>query len=132
MSVTQEMLRTNPAQPGYPAEDLTACIDACLECAQACIACGDACLAEEMVAELRRCITIDLGCADLCEATAAILSRQSEYEANLSRAALEACREACRICASECESHADMHEHCRICAEACRRCEQACAQLLDA
>jgi hypothetical protein len=32
----------------------------------------------------------------------------------------------------ECELHADMHEHCRICAEACRRCEQACQELLAA
>lgn len=103
-----------------------------LACAQACIACADACLGEEMVAELRRCITVDLGCADLCEATGAILSRQTSYDAGLSRAALEACREACRICADECERHAEMHEHCRICAEACRRCEQACAALLAA
>ena len=36
----------------------------------------------------------------------------------------------CASCATECEAHADMHEHCRICAEACRRCEQACADLL--
>jgi hypothetical protein len=130
VSVAQEMLRTSPSQPGYSPEPLAACIDACLECGQACTACADACLGEEMVAELRRCITVDLGCADLCEATAAILSRQTSYDAALSRAALEACREACRICAEECERHAERHEHCRICAEACRRCEEACAALL--
>lgn len=27
---------------------------------------------------------------------------------------------------------AQMHEHCRICAEACRRCENACSVLLAA
>ncbi|NKX52271.1 four-helix bundle copper-binding protein, partial [Arthrobacter deserti] len=32
----------------------------------------------------------------------------------------------------ECGEHADMHEHCRVCAEACRRCEQACSDLLGA
>ncbi|MEU7921763.1 four-helix bundle copper-binding protein [Micromonospora zamorensis] len=26
--------------------------------------------------------------------------------------------------------HADMHEHCRICADACRACERACRDLL--
>ncbi len=32
----------------------------------------------------------------------------------------------------ECEKHAQMHEHCRVCAEACRRCESACADLFAA
>jgi hypothetical protein len=30
----------------------------------------------------------------------------------------------------ECERHAEMHEHCRICAETCRRCAQACEALV--
>ena len=29
-------------------------------------------------------------------------------------------------------AHAQMHEHCRICAEACRACERACQELLAA
>jgi Domain of Unknown Function (DUF326) len=27
--------------------------------------------------------------------------------------------------------HAQMHEHCRVCAQACRRCEQACQELIS-
>jgi len=46
------------------------------------------------------------------------------------RAQLQACALACRTCGDECEAHAEMHEHCRICAEACRECEEACTQLL--
>ena len=57
-------------------------------------------------------------------------ARHTGYEANITRALLEVCRLACASCGTECEAHADMHEHCRICAEACRRCEQACADLL--
>ncbi|MBA2317941.1 MAG: four-helix bundle copper-binding protein, partial [Euzebyales bacterium] len=63
-------------------------------------------------------------------ATGRVLSRQTEYDANVTRAVLEACRTACAACADECERHS--HEHCRVCAEACRRCEQECARLLDA
>jgi hypothetical protein len=85
-----------------------------------------------MVAELRTCITTDLGCADVCDATARVLSRQTGYGAALTRSVLQACRDACRACAEECEQHKDMHEHCRVCAEACRRCEQACERLLAA
>ena len=53
--------------------------------------------------ELTKCIRTNLDCADLCEATGRILSRHTGYDANLTRAALEACR----------------------------RCENACAELLN-
>jgi hypothetical protein len=132
MTVATQMLRTTPSNTGYDADALAACIDACFECAQACTACADACLGEEMVAELRRCITVDLNCGDICEATGHVLTRQTGYDPELTCAALTACRDACRRCGEECERHADMLEHCRICAEACRRCEQACDRLLAA
>lgn len=132
MTVAADMLRTTPSDIGFGEVELASCLDACAECATACTACADACLGEEMVAELRSCITTDLGCADLCAATSRILSRQTGYDPAVTFAALTACRDACRRCAEECEGHASTHEHCRICAEACRRCEQACAQLLEA
>jgi hypothetical protein len=132
MSYAETMLGTTPSRIGYPARELAACIDACIDCAQACTACADACLAEEQVTELRRCITLDHNCADVCESTARILSRQTGYNADITRAVLEACRVACRLCGEECESHAAMHEHCKVCAEACRRCEDACQRLLAA
>lgn len=68
---------------------LAGCIEACVECAQACDACADA--------------------------TGRVLTRQTEYDAPVSRSHLEACREARGACA-----------------EACRRCEQACVTLLAA
>ena len=132
MTVAGDMIRTSPSSTSFPAEDLAACIEACLACAQACTACADACLGEEMVAELRGCITTDLNCSDVCDATAKVLSRQTGYDAELTRALLTACRDACRRCEAECARHAQMHEHCRICAEACRHCGEACDRLLAA
>lgn len=126
------MLDSHPAASTVDRAKLTECIEACLGCAQACTACADACLAEDMVAELRTCIRTDLDCADLCATTARVLSRQTGFDAGPVRALLEACRTACRTCGDECAGHAEMHEHCRVCAEACRRCEQACADLLTA
>lgn len=132
MPVASEMIRTSPSEPGYDAGRLAAGIEACFDGAQACTACADACLGEEMIADLRRCITSDLNCADLCTATGQVLSRQTAYDPVITRAVLTACRDTCRQCAEECERHAGMHEHCRVCAEACRRCEQACDRLLAA
>lgn len=125
------MLETYPKDlGGVDRQKLAECITACFECSQTCTACADACLGEDMVAELTRCIRTDLDCADICAATGNILSRRTGYDANTTRAVLEACRIACKACADECEQHADMHEHCRLCAEACRRCETACSELL--
>lgn len=128
-----EMLKAYPQDLGHIDEDkLAACIEACFECAQACTACADACLSEDMVADLTKCIRTNLDCADICATTGNTLSRHTGYDANITRAFLEACAAACKACGDECARHADMHEHCRICADACRRCEQACRDLLAA
>jgi hypothetical protein len=131
MTTVDDMLRTNPA--GLGAVDraaLARCIGECERCAQTCTACADACLSEERVEELALCIRLDLDCADVCDITARLLSRQTGHQPEIADAQLRACLVACEVCARECERHAAMHEHCRICAEACRSCESACRQLL--
>jgi uncharacterized membrane protein len=130
--VVADMLNTYPADLGrVDRQKLARCIEECIACAQACTACADACLSEEMVADLTKCIRTDADCADICGTAAAVLSRHTGYDANVTRAILQACAVVCKACADECEAHADRHDHCRICAEACRRCEQACDDLLS-
>ena len=129
---TMQMVETYPAEINLDRSKLAAAIDALIACSEACTACADACLSEEMVAELRKCIRTNLDCADICGVAARVLSRHTGYDANISRALLQACVVACRSCADECGQHAEMHEHCRICADACRACEQACQELLAA
>ena len=128
---TQEILSAHP-NPSAHLNALVAGIDAAFECAQCCTACADACLAEDEVDQLRRCIRTDRDCADVCDVTGRLLSRQTEPAFGVLRAQVEACLTACRACAEECAQHAPMHEHCRVCAECCRRCEEACTRLLDA
>ena len=132
MSYAKQMLDTYPRDFNLDAGLLAATIDTLSDCAQACTACADDCLSEEMVAELTKCIRLCLDCADVCTATLRVVSRQTEYDANLTRAQLQACVTACKSCGEECQRHAEMHEHCRICAEACRLCEQACNEQLAA
>lgn len=127
---TQAMLQTHPQPMNFDTAALTSAIDAALECAQVCTSCADACLAEDMLTELRHCIRTDLDCADICNTTARILSRQTEPDIGLLQTQLDACVRACKACGDECEKHAGMHEHCRVCSESCRRCEEACNQLL--
>ncbi len=129
---TAEMMNTYPAEINLDRDLLARVVDTLVACSQACTACADACLSEDMVAELRKCIRTNLDCADVCDTTARVLSRHTGYDANLTRAMLQACIQACRSCGDECAAHAGHHEHCRICAEACRACEQACTELLAA
>jgi hypothetical protein len=132
MTHAAQMLEAYPRDYNVDSAVLARCIDACFDCAQACTACADDCLSEESVAELVKCIRTNQDCADVCVAAGRVASRQTEYDANVTRAVIEACATACRACGDECERHAGMHEHCRVCADACRACERACQELLAA
>lgn len=127
---TEQMIATHPDVQGNINRDLIEAIDAAYACAQTCTSCADACLAEEMVAELRQCIRLNLDCADVCATTATIANRRTGSNEEVIRKMLDACIAACRVCGAECERHAKKHEHCRICAEVCRQCERACQAAL--
>jgi hypothetical protein len=126
----QEILSTRPRKPRMGVPEISSYIQTVFECADACLACADACLAEENVQDLVRCIRINTDCAEICEVTGKLLSRQTEADSAVIRAQLQACLAACQACAEECDKHAQMHEHCRICALACRECEEACMKLM--
>jgi len=132
MSYARQMLGTCRVSFNVDADLLAVTIDALNDCAQACMADTGCDLSEENVAEMARCVRLCLDCADVCIATAGVISRQAEYDVGVVAPLLEACAAACKSCGDECERHARMHEHCRICAEACRRCERMCRDLLDA
>jgi hypothetical protein len=126
------MLATYPATMNVDKKLLARAIEEALNCFQTCTACADACLSEDLVKELTKCIRTNQDCATTCAATVEVLSRHTGYDANITRTQLEACIAACKACGDECAQHAEMHEHCAVCAEACRACEQACRELLSA
>jgi Domain of Unknown Function (DUF326) len=132
MTRAADLLPTFPDAISLDKDLLVRCIDECVTCAQACTGCADADLSEEMVRELRKCIRICLDCADVCEVTSRVLTRQTAYDANVARAVVQACIQVSKSCGDECERHAAMHVHCRISAEECRRCEQVCREVLAA
>lgn len=132
MSYARQMLDSYPRTFDVDASVLAATIDALKDCAQACTADAVDDLSEQNVSELVKCIRLCLDCADVCAATVAVTSRQTEYDANVTKPLLEACAASCKSCGDECERHAQMHKHCRVCAEACRRCERACRELVAA
>jgi uncharacterized membrane protein len=132
MSYARELLGTYPGAINADADVLAAAIDAVSDCAQACVADTDADLSEHNLAEMVTCIRLCLNCADVCTATAGVISRPAAYDADVAKPLLQACVAICRSCGDECERHAQHHAHCRVCAEACRCCEQACRDLQGA
>ena len=132
MSYAKQLLDSYPRTFNLDAGLLASTIDALTACAQACTADADNDLSEPDAAEMVKCIRLCLDCADICMATASVTSRQTDYDANITRPLLQACIASCKSCGDECERHAMMHAHCQVCEQACRRCEQACRQLLDA
>ena len=131
MSYARRLLDTYSDTFDIEAGVLAATIDALNDCAQACTADTAADLSERNVTEMVKCIRLCLDCTDICVATVGVTSLQTEYDALVIKPLLEACAAICKSCGDECDRHAQMHEHCRVCAEACRRCEQDCRKLLQ-
>lgn len=133
MSPAREMLETYPHTFNVDGDVLARTIETLIDCANTCTQCADACLSEwALSAELAKCIRLNLDCADVCMATSRVISRQTEYDANLTRPLLEACATVCKSCGDECGRHGEHMDHCRVCADSCRRCESACRELLAA
>jgi hypothetical protein len=131
MKTIELMLRSHPRADQQHAVVYAEALAALRMCAETCTSCADACLGEpEHLERLRRCIRVDLDCADICTATARVLMRQTETNNDIVHAQLHACVLACQMCADECEVHADMHDHCRLCAEACHHCQERCNFLI--
>jgi hypothetical protein len=130
MSYARQLLDAYPGTLNADAGVLAATIDALSDCAQACIADADDDLHEQNLAEMVTCIRLCWDCADVCTATLGVVTRQTAYDASVTKPLLEACMAVCKSCGDECQRHARHHQHCGVCEQACRRCEQACRALL--
>jgi hypothetical protein len=117
------------------AGSLAQCIELCQRCVASCTACADECLGHADIAVYRRCIRLNLDCADVCTAISRLVSRRGQPELSTLRALLEAGTTICAANASEALKHGETHEHCRLTAEislACARgCDAALTMLCD-
>ncbi|HYG67299.1 MAG TPA: four-helix bundle copper-binding protein [Anaeromyxobacteraceae bacterium] len=125
------MIRAGPLQPLADTDVLAPAILEASRCAVSAALCADACLGEPAVEKMRLCIRLNLDAADLCQATARLLSRQTSPDLRVIRTVIEACLLAVEGCGDECERHAHL-DHCRMCLEACRRTQEALSDLLGA
>lgn len=129
MEHIQNMLKTHPM--GSKDSSAIKLLTKTVLCSTTCYTCADACLAEDEPKKLESCIRLNLDCASICESTSQLLARPGSANHDFLYKLIEACKDVCLSCAEECEKHAQMHEHCRLCAQACRDCAQACEELMS-
>lgn len=106
-------------------EDRFACAQACSECARAC-ALRASLMNPDGPAEQDLVRRKGVLCAEVCDTTVLVLSRQPGPQESEIRAQLEWCRDVCL----ECADVFDGFPGAEVSAKTCRDCAQACADFL--
>jgi hypothetical protein len=103
-------------------EEMKSCIEDCLDCSITCL--SDAvghCLEKGERHTEPAHFKLMLDCAEICQAAANFMARNSDHHSHICRE----CAEICRACAASCEGLGDMER----CAQACRRCADSCERM---
>jgi hypothetical protein len=111
-------------------DPITLSVEALMDCARQCTARADSCLTQHSYPDVADCSAAALRCADICQATAWAVTRNTGNHTALNRAMLHACAKACRDTTDHCTNHVTRHQHHRTYDQACHLAEQACHDLL--
>jgi hypothetical protein len=125
----KDMIRLIPTANRAELDLLAECIQDCLDCAATCTAAATISSADD-TRTLRPCMKLTESGAEICQTTAKVLLRIADRDNPIVRKQLQACAIACESCGDECARHADVHEHCRICAEVCLHTAEICNHVL--
>lgn len=127
-SMMMDMMKSMPADRmmGMDMAMMQECIEACSAASMAATMCADS----DTGADMARCSSMCANTADVATTTMRMMLRPAGYEAMSLRSMLLACAETGRACAAECAMHADMDEHCRMCAKACDAMVMACEKVM--
>ncbi|QAY75079.1 aldehyde dehydrogenase [Agromyces protaetiae] len=101
-------------------------IEALSACEQACVMCADADAGEGMA----RCAGMCSNCADMCNTMMRMMLRPNGMDMAVMMSMMESTMAMCRACSAECMMHAEMSEHCRLCAMACDQAAMALEKML--
>lgn len=101
------------------------CISACTDCHDVCLATVQYCLSKGGPHADPQHIRTLQDCAEICQASANFMVRQSPAH----EAICGACSDICYACAAECDSMGD-DQQMRKCAEACRKCGDSCKSMM--
>jgi hypothetical protein len=128
MSMMADMMRSMPmpAMTGMDMSMMQPCVEACSAASMAATMCADADGGEGM----GRCASLCMSTADVAMTTMRMMLRPGGYDMAAMNAMMTACMAMGEACATECMQHAEMSEHCRLCASACRAMVDACSSAM--
>ncbi|WP_240665963.1 hypothetical protein [Agromyces sp. LHK192] len=132
MNLTMDMMKGAMSMSDMPMKGMDMsmmeeCLEALSACAQACIMCADADAGEGM----GRCAAMCANCADMCGTMMRMMLRMNGWDLAVMMSMMESTMAMCRACSAECMMHAEMSEHCRMCAMACDQAAMALEKMLD-
>lgn len=129
MSMMADMMKSMPmsGMTGMDMPMMQECIEACSAASMAATMCADACGSDGM----GRCASMCMSTADVATAMMRMMMRPAGYERELMTSMMTTCMAMGEACAAECQKHADVSEHCRICASACKAMVDACASAMS-
>ena len=116
-----------PKLTGMDMPMLQECIEACSAASMAATMCADSDAGDTMA----RCASMCMNTADVSTTMMRMMMRPAGYDLGSMTTMMSACMAMGEACAMECETHADMSEHCRICASACRAMIDACTRAMS-
>jgi hypothetical protein len=133
MNMTMDMMKGAMSSTEMPMKNLDPammqeCIEAVVACSQACIMCADADAMEGM----GRCAAMCANCADVCDTMTRMKLRVNGWDMQVFGSMMQTTIEMCRACSAECMKHAEMSEHCRMCAMACDQAVIALEKMMNA
>ena len=133
MNTTMDMMKGAMSSTVMPMKDLDPAmmqegIEALVACSQACIMCADA----DAVDGMGRCAATCANCADVCDTMTRMMLRVNGWEMQVVASMMQTTVAMCRACSAECMKHAEMSEHCRMCAMACDQAVVAMEKMMNA
>ena len=111
-----DMMKSMPMDTmGMDAAMMQECVEACSMVSMAATMCADS----DTGADMARCSSMCMNMADVATTMMRMMMRPMGMDQMSMRAMMMACVEMGKACSAECMMHADMDEHCRMCAKAC-------------
>jgi len=128
-SMMMDMMKSMPADKtmGMDMMAMQECIEACSMAAMAATMCADS----DAGMDMAKCSSMCMNMMDVATTTMRMMMRPMGYDMMSMRAMMMACIEMGKACSAECMMHADMDEHCRMCAKACDAMVMACEKLVN-
>ncbi len=132
MQMMTDMMKTMPMTGmAMDMDMMQKCIEACSAASMAATMCADADMGDAASTDsMARCASMCMNMADVATTMMRMMMRTNGHDMAVMMPMMEACMAMGTACAAECRMHADMHDHCRICAMACDAMVEACSSMM--